>query len=180
MARRADDPPERWSAMILLALLVAPRPVVGGATPIRLLVIGDSLTAGYGLASPQAFPAQLERALAAEGLAVRVSSAGVSGDTTAGERARLARTLGASAQAWNCRSQRFQIPMGGDGAEPGPAGLCGGGRGALLATVGEGRTRAEGHEPRYRLSPATGLAAGRGGDGVARHRHRSRCACRAL
>jgi acyl-CoA thioesterase I len=90
--------PERWSAMILLALLLAPRPVVGGATPILLLVIGDSLTAGYGLASPQAFPAQLERALAAEGLAVRVSSAGVSGDTTAGGRARLAWALGASAQ----------------------------------------------------------------------------------
>ena len=48
--------PERWSAMILLALLVAPRPVIGRATPIRLLVIGDSLAAGYGLASPQAFP----------------------------------------------------------------------------------------------------------------------------
>ena len=42
--------------------------------------------------------AQIERALAAEGLAVRVSSAGVSGDTTAGGRARLAWTLGASAQ----------------------------------------------------------------------------------
>jgi acyl-CoA thioesterase-1 len=89
---------ERWSAVILLALLVAPRPVAGGATPIRLLVLGDSLMAGYGLAWAQAFPAQIERALAAEGLAVRVSSAGVSGDTTAGGRARLAWTLGASAQ----------------------------------------------------------------------------------
>jgi acyl-CoA thioesterase-1 len=89
---------ERWSAVILLALLVAPRPVAGGATPIRLLVLGDSLTAGYGLAWAQTFPAQLERALAAEGLAVRVSGAGVSGDTTSGGRARLAWTLGASAR----------------------------------------------------------------------------------
>jgi acyl-CoA thioesterase-1 len=89
---------ERWSAVILLALLVAPRPAAAEATPIRLLVLGDSLTAGYGLAWAQAFPAQLERALAAEGLAVRVSGAGVSGDTTAGARARLAWTLGASAQ----------------------------------------------------------------------------------
>src|SRR5512132_3017724 len=71
---------------------------------------------------------------------------------------------------WHCRSQASpEFRLGGDGAEPGPGGLCGGGRGALLATVGEERARIEGDEPRYRLSPATGLAAGRGGDGVARH-----------
>lgn len=64
--------------------------------PITLLVIGDSLTAGYGLAREDGFPAQLQRALAAEGMAVRVQDGGVSGDTTTGGRARLAWMLGSS------------------------------------------------------------------------------------
>lgn len=62
--------------------------------PVRLLVIGDSLTAGYGLARDDGFPAQLERALSAQGLAVRVQDGGVSGDTSTGGRARLAWMLG--------------------------------------------------------------------------------------
>lgn len=57
--------------------------------PIRLLALGDSLTAGYGLAEDKAFPAQLERALADLGYDVEVLNAGVSGDTTAGGLARL-------------------------------------------------------------------------------------------
>lgn len=55
----------------------------------RLLVLGDSLTAGYGLPSAQAFPVKLEAALRAKGVAVTVINAGVSGDTTAGGLARL-------------------------------------------------------------------------------------------
>jgi len=55
----------------------------------RLLVLGDSLTAGYGLPSAQAFPVRLEAALRARGVAVTVINAGVSGDTTAGGLARL-------------------------------------------------------------------------------------------
>ncbi len=55
-----------------------------GETPIRIVAFGDSLTAGYGLQASEAFPAQLERALAAKGYAVEVINAGVSGDTTAG------------------------------------------------------------------------------------------------
>lgn len=53
------------------------------------MILGDSLTAGFGLAPEDAFPAKLERQLAAEGLRVKVLNAGVSGDTTAGGRARL-------------------------------------------------------------------------------------------
>jgi len=59
------------------------------AGPIRLLVLGDSLAAGYGLAASEAFPAQLERALRAKGHNINVINAGVSGDTSAGGRARL-------------------------------------------------------------------------------------------
>ena len=55
----------------------------------RLVVIGDSLTAGLGLERPLSFPARLELALRAGGLNVVVVNAGVSGDTTAGGLARL-------------------------------------------------------------------------------------------
>jgi acyl-CoA thioesterase-1 len=56
---------------------------------IRLLILGDSLTAGYGLAAEEAFPAQLEEALLQSGRNVSVINAGVSGDTSAGGLARL-------------------------------------------------------------------------------------------
>jgi acyl-CoA thioesterase-1 len=57
--------------------------------PIRIVVFGDSLVAGFQLKANDAFPAQLERALKARGHAVEVINAGVSGDTTAGGLERL-------------------------------------------------------------------------------------------
>lgn len=54
-----------------------------------ILAFGDSLTAGFGVEPEQAFPARLEAYLRAKGVAVRVRNGGVSGDTTAGGRARL-------------------------------------------------------------------------------------------
>jgi acyl-CoA thioesterase-1 len=60
----------------------------------RLLVLGDSLTAGYGLPKNQAFPARLQAALRAQGIDVEVIDAGVSGDTSAGGLARLDWALG--------------------------------------------------------------------------------------
>jgi acyl-CoA thioesterase-1 len=62
---------------------------VAGAEPFRLLVLGDSLTAGYGLTAPDNFPNRLQAALRANGRNVEVVNAGVSGDTTAGGLARL-------------------------------------------------------------------------------------------
>lgn len=62
------------------------------AAPIRLMALGDSLTAGYGLPPGQGFVPQLQAALAARPgthRPVRVLDAGVSGDTTAGGLARL-------------------------------------------------------------------------------------------
>ena len=60
------------------------------ARAITILGFGDSLMAGYGLAPGESFPAQLETALKARlGAPVRVINAGVSGDTSAGGRARL-------------------------------------------------------------------------------------------
>jgi len=55
----------------------------------HITVLGDSLTAGYGLDRQAAFPVRLEVALRQRGFAVRVSNAGVSGDTSAGGLARL-------------------------------------------------------------------------------------------
>ncbi|MEJ0070784.1 MAG: arylesterase [Pseudomonadota bacterium] len=57
--------------------------------PLKLLALGDSLTAGYGLPSDLSFSAKLEAALKAQGLNVTVINAGVSGDTSAGGLARL-------------------------------------------------------------------------------------------
>jgi acyl-CoA thioesterase-1 len=56
---------------------------------VRIAAFGDSLTAGYQLASQDAFPVQLERALKAKGVAVEIANAGVSGDTSTGGLARL-------------------------------------------------------------------------------------------
>jgi acyl-CoA thioesterase-1 len=64
---------------------------VSGAAerPIRIVVLGDSLSAGFGLAAQDALPAKLERALKAKGIAVAIANAGVSGDTAAGGLSRL-------------------------------------------------------------------------------------------
>jgi len=65
-------------------------PIAEAAPSDRLiLAFGDSLTAGYRLKPTESFPAQLEALLRAEGQKVRVHNAGVSGDTTAGGKARL-------------------------------------------------------------------------------------------
>jgi acyl-CoA thioesterase I len=74
-----------------LAFAVAMRPLAAAAAdrPVRIVALGDSLTAGQGLPADQAFPAKLEQALRAKGLAVEVTNAGVSGDTASSGLARL-------------------------------------------------------------------------------------------
>jgi len=56
---------------------------------VKLVVLGDSLSAGLGLSAGDAFPAKLSRALKAKGHAVDVVDAGVSGDTASAGLARL-------------------------------------------------------------------------------------------
>ncbi len=76
---------------LLLALIFA-----AGAAQARqkvVLTFGDSLTAGHGLPAADAFVARLQAALRAQGRDVQVKNGSVSGDTTAGGRARLAWTL---------------------------------------------------------------------------------------
>ena len=69
------------------------------AAPLRLLVLGDSLTSGYGLPQADGFEAQLAAALRADARDVRIIDGAVSGDTTAGGRARLDWALGDGADA---------------------------------------------------------------------------------
>ena len=73
----------------LLVLLGGTFPLFAQPAPVNILVLGDSLTAGYGLAPEEAFPVKLEQRLKKEGRNVRVLNGGVSGDTSAGGRARL-------------------------------------------------------------------------------------------
>ncbi|HEY6257762.1 MAG TPA: arylesterase [Xanthobacteraceae bacterium] len=61
----------------------------GADRPVQIVAFGDSLTAGLGLPADAAFPARLQKALTAKGLAVEISNAGVSGDTMSGGLGRL-------------------------------------------------------------------------------------------
>ena len=56
---------------------------------MRIVALGDSLTTGLGLPANQAFPARLQAALKARGIAAEIADAGVSGDTAANGLARL-------------------------------------------------------------------------------------------
>ena len=57
--------------------------------PIKLVVLGDSLSAGLGLSASDAFPAKLQKSLKDKGINVEIANAGVSGDTASGGRDRL-------------------------------------------------------------------------------------------
>ena len=58
-------------------------------TPIKIVMLGDSLTEGYGLDEEEAFPALVEKLLREEGKNVQVINAGISGSTTASGLSRL-------------------------------------------------------------------------------------------
>lgn len=61
----------------------------GEGTPTRVLMYGDSLTAGLGVSKSEAYPALLQKKADEAGLSVQIVNAGVSGDTTAGGLRRL-------------------------------------------------------------------------------------------
>jgi len=89
---------------LLLVQAVAFAVVLAAASPaaartIRLVVLGDSLTAGLGLPPGKAFPDRLQAALRARGLDVDVLNAGVSGDTAADGLARYDWAVPANADA---------------------------------------------------------------------------------
>jgi acyl-CoA thioesterase I len=70
----------------------APAPAADPASPAarpRIVALGDSLTAGYGLLESQSYPSRLQELIDAEGYEFEVMNAGVSGDTSAGGLRRL-------------------------------------------------------------------------------------------
>jgi acyl-CoA thioesterase I len=83
---------QRFLTVVAVAwvLFMAASGVVSAADRrIRIVTLGDSLSAGFGLPASAAFPARLEQALKAKGLVVDVVNAGVSGDTASGGLSRL-------------------------------------------------------------------------------------------
>jgi acyl-CoA thioesterase I len=79
----------RWVAAVTLASVLAAPVAAAPDRTLKIVALGDSLTAGYGLAASEAFPARLQRALAAKGIPADIANAGVSGDTTSGGLARF-------------------------------------------------------------------------------------------
>jgi acyl-CoA thioesterase-1 len=62
---------------------------VAGDKPVKIVVLGDSLSAGFGLPVEAAFPSKLAAALKAKGIAATAANAGVSGDTASGGLGRI-------------------------------------------------------------------------------------------
>jgi len=85
--------------MLALALAPAVMPAWAAMAPVKLLVLGDSLSAGYGVPIADGFEARLASACAAAGHPVQIQDGAVSGDTTAGGVARLSWVLGGEPQA---------------------------------------------------------------------------------
>jgi len=91
--RRWSARPSLACAALLLALIIGAGPAPGKPVE-RLLVLGDSIAAGYGLPAEESLPARLQAALRQAGYEVEVINGGVSGDTSAGGLARVQWMLG--------------------------------------------------------------------------------------
>src|SRR5712664_957811 len=80
--------------VLMMALTAAGAAVAEGSVtheskPVKMVVLGDSLSAGLGLPASAAFPARLQKALKDKGIDIDMINAGVSGDTSSGGRDRL-------------------------------------------------------------------------------------------
>jgi acyl-CoA thioesterase-1 len=76
-------------ALMTAGTVLAQGVVAVTAKPVKMVVLGDSLSAGYGLPAGAAFPVRLQKALDTKGIKVDMINAGVSGDTASGGRDRL-------------------------------------------------------------------------------------------
>jgi acyl-CoA thioesterase-1 len=78
------------AAVCSVALIAATAiPSAKAGAPVKIVALGDSLTAGLGLPEKDGFVARLQAALAAKGVAAEIVNAGVSGDTASGGLARF-------------------------------------------------------------------------------------------
>lgn len=87
-----------WRKVLYAAMVIVSLAHVARADTV-VVTLGDSLTAGYGLSEPDGFAAQLQSWLDAAGARARIVNGSVSGDTTAGGRARAAWVLGEDVDA---------------------------------------------------------------------------------
>ncbi len=78
-----------WLACAVAGAAVGQTAASSSGAPRTVVILGDSLAAGYGVDPSEAFPALLQQKVAAAGLPFKIVSAGVSGDTTAGGLRRL-------------------------------------------------------------------------------------------
>lgn len=79
----------RQIAVVCSVALLGATGISRAAAPIHVVALGDSLTAGYGLAAKDGFVRRLQAALAKSGLAAEITNAGVTGDTASDGLARL-------------------------------------------------------------------------------------------
>src|ERR1044072_8339510 len=87
-ARGVESWPTLFAHILVLMLALAALDMTlpsaafaGEGRSVKLVVLGDSLSAGLGLSASDAFPAKLQKALQDKGIAVEIGNAGVSGDT---------------------------------------------------------------------------------------------------
>jgi acyl-CoA thioesterase-1 len=76
-------------ALMTAAPAFAQTPAAAPDRPVKMVVLGDSLSAGLGLPATSAFPVRLQKTLGDKGIKVDMTNAGVSGDTSSGGRDRL-------------------------------------------------------------------------------------------
>jgi acyl-CoA thioesterase-1 len=76
-------------ALMAASSAFAQAPAAGAGKPVKMVVLGDSLSAGLGLSAAAAFPTRLKESLKIKGIDVDMINAGVSGDTSSGGRDRL-------------------------------------------------------------------------------------------
>jgi acyl-CoA thioesterase-1 len=89
-----------WGLILATAATAsAQTPAVSVAKPVKMVVLGDSLSAGLGLSASAAFPERLQKALKSKGIEVDMVNAGVSGDTSSGGRDRLDWSVPAGTEA---------------------------------------------------------------------------------
>jgi acyl-CoA thioesterase I len=95
-----------FAHMVVLGLILATAATASAQTaavsvakPIKMVVLGDSLSAGLGLSASAAFPERLQKALKSKGIDVDMVNAGVSGDTSSGGRDRLDWSVPAGTEA---------------------------------------------------------------------------------
>jgi acyl-CoA thioesterase-1 len=86
-------------SLAVAATASAQTAAVSEAKPIKMVVLGDSLSAGLGLSASAAFPERLQKALKSKGIDVDMVNAGVSGDTSSGGRDRLDWSVPAGTEA---------------------------------------------------------------------------------